>query len=966
MKRIKSHPLFNIPTSNKEISFSYNGKTLKGKTTDTVVSALCANGIKIFTRSFKYHRPRGFYDYYGYGAETLLTINGKPNILAGSTLLKKDMVLQTQNAWPSPDFDVMSVNRVMIPMLPTGFYYKMFHKPKGVWPLFEKVIRKAAGLGKINLKDNHEKQYCEKKYLFPDVCIIGAGIAGIAAAQSALAAGKKVLLLEKDNQLGGRTVHKANTVQNCSNKELNGKKESQAFQIILKKIIKNPNLECFTQTTAFGIYEDNLVAAKKMNDYSGEDLLKIRANSVVVATGASDRHIAFHNNDMVGIVQASAIERMIALHGVTLGEKAVIFTCHDGGYHTAIALEEAGTKVVAVVDARDKITNSEFVSQVKSKNIKIITNQTIHSASGKKSLAKVFYSGLSGGKKNGSFDCDLAVLALGYKSNMQLLAMGREKPKWDSKRGIFRTMDIAEKVYAAGDVNGYASFATIYEEGKKVGIASAKMQPNPASLRSNSELIYLMPPAIESDGKFQFVDKCMDVTRNEIYKSVQEGYNQTELLKRYTSMGMGPGQGKSSYEAIARVGAIECGVETMEAAPTTVRPPFTPISFSVLAGRSHHLVPVRRTAMHHCHEKKGAKFLIAGQWKRPEYYKSPEEEALQVRNSLGIIDVSTLGKIELSGPDVIKFVEFFMPAKYAKLKTGKSRYSIMVAESGILYDDGTISKMDDENYYISTTTGNQDTIVSQFWLWIDTEGYRVHVKNKSSVLSAVNVTGASSREFLADKIDIDISNEALPYMGCAKAKICGIPCYIFRIGFTGELGYEIHYPSEYGYSLWEELMETGKKFNISPVGIEAQRILRLEKGHLIPGTDTDALTSPYDAGVAFAVREDKPDFIGKYFLNNFKAKDFSKREKLVNYKLKKKAPIPEDGVAVLDNGKIAGRVTSSRFSPTVGHGIGLAWVKTPLAKVGGKFTIRTAKGKDLEAEILAHGIYDPKGERMKN
>ena len=316
------------------------------------------------------------------------------------------------------------------------------------------------------------------------------------------------------------------------------------------KIIKNPNLECFTQTTAFGIYEDNLVAAKKMNDYSGEDLLKIRANSVVVATGASDRHIAFHNNDMVGIVQASAIERMIALHGVTLGEKAVIFTCHDGGYHTAIALEEAGTKVVAVVDAREKITNSEFVSQVKSKNIKIITNQTIHSASGKKSLAKVFYSGLSGAKKpNGSFDCDLAVLALGYKSNMQLLAMGREKPKWDSKRGIFRTMDIAEKVYAAGDVNGYASFATIYEEGKKVGIASAKMQ-NPASLRSNSELIYLMPPAIESDGKFQFVDKCMDVTRNEIYKSVQEGYNQTELLKRYTSMGMGPGQGKSSLKPL--------------------------------------------------------------------------------------------------------------------------------------------------------------------------------------------------------------------------------------------------------------------------------------------------------------------------------------------------------------------------------------------------------------------------------
>jgi sarcosine oxidase subunit alpha len=395
-----------------------------------------------------------------------------------------------------------------------------------------------------------------------------------------------------------------------------------------------------------------------------------------------------------------------------------------------------------------------------------------------------------------------------------------------------------------------------------------------------------------------------------------------------------------------------------------MRPPFSAVSFGVLAGRAPHLSPIRRTPFHQCHLDHGVKFLDAGQWKRPDSYTNPQEEVRFVRNGLGMIDVSTLGKIEISGPDVVPFLHFMLPAKYAKFEVGRTRYSIMVGEDGILFEDGTISHLEQGKYYLTTTTGNQDAINALFQWWLLVENFDVQVKNLSLANAAVNVTGATSREFLQKLVEIDMSNEAFPYMHCRQASIAGVPVSFFRIGFTGELGYEIHFPAEYGESLWKHLMSEGEAFGIKPFGVETQRILRLEKGHLIPGTDSDALSSPYETGVGFAIKDDKADFVGKVFLKHFKERGMD--NKLVPYQLDPSSPIPDDGVAVLENGKIAGRVTSSRMSPTMKRGIGLAWVRNEMSDSGNNFTIRLADGQDVIATVLDHAAYDPEGLRLKS
>ena len=456
----------------------------------------------------------------------------------------------------------------------------------------------------------------------------------------------------------------------------------------------------------------------------------------------------------------------------------------------------------------------------------------------------------------------------------------------------------------------------------------------------------------------------MDVTRYGAQASIDEGYDQVESLKRYSSMGMGPCQGKACHEAVARLAAQDTGLSSLDAVPTTMRPPFSGVSFGNLAGRAPHLSPISRTPFHQCHIDLGVRFLNAGQWKRPDSYIDPQKEVGYVRNGLGMIDVSTLGKIEISGPDAIDFLQFMLPGKYGKFEVGRTRYSIMVGEDGILFEDGTISHLEQGKYYLTTTTGNQDAINALFQWWLLVENFDVQVKNLSLANAAVNVTGAESREFLQKLVKIDMSNEAFPYMHCRQESIAGVPVSFYRIGFTGELGYEIHFPAEYGVSMWNHLMAEGEEFALKPFGVETQRILRLEKGHLIPGTDTDALSSPYETGVGFAIKDDKADFVGKAFLQHFKERGIE--NKLVPYQLEPNDPIPDDGVAVLEKGKIAGRVTSSRLSPTLKRGIGLAWVRNEMAETGNNFTIRLANGSDVVATVLDHSAYDPEGLRLKS
>jgi len=553
---------------------------------------------------------------------------------------------------------------------------------------------------------------------------------------------------------------------------------------------------------------------------------------------------------------------------------------------------------------------------------------------------------------------------VGFKPQVNLLSMGSKRPEWDAERQILRETDLPSGMYSTGEVHGSAGFTRLFSEGIKTGKAAAKKKSVESSKRSEDELIMALPADIESGGKNHFICKCMDVTRYEAQASIDEGYDQVESLKRYSSMGMGPCQGKACHEAVARLAAQDTGLSSLDAVPTTMRPPFSGVSFGILAGRAPHLSPISRTPFHQCHIDLGAKFLNAGQWKRPDSYTDPQKEAGYVRNGLGMIDVSTLGKIEISGPDAIDFLQFMLPGKYGKFEVGRTRYSIMVGEDGILFEDGTISHLEQGKYYLSTTTGNQDAINALFQWWLLVEDFDVQVKNLSLANAAVNVTGAKSREFLQKLVKIDMSNEAFPYMHCRQASITGVPVSFYRIGFTGELGYEIHFPSEYGESMWNHLMAEGEEFALNPFGVETQRILRLEKGHFIPGTDTDALSSPYETGVGFAIKDDKVDFVGKAFVQHFKERGIE--NKLVPYQLEPNDPIPDDGVAVLEKGKIAGRVTSSRLSPTLKRGIGLAWVRNEMAETGNNFTIRLANGSDVVATVLDHSAYDPEGLRLKS
>ena len=958
-KRITTHQNCELPDLGEELTFTFNGKPIKAFACDSITSALIASGSTLISRSFKYHRPRGAYDVFGQGHESLVTVNKEPNILADRVRVQNGMVVESQNAWPSVEFDIAAANDFLVPMLPNGFYYKMFHKPKWLWPIAEHQIRKVAGLGKIDVSGKHVDRRYEKHYRFPDVCVVGGGPSGLAAAKGALDEGKQVLLIDDNPELGGHALHSILPVENCVNSVLNGLPENKAVQKLIEELAEHPNLEVMVNTSVFGLYEDNLVAAQ-----CDADLFKIRAESVVLAPGATDRHLVFENNDRPGILTARGVEKLIMCHAVLPGEDTVVVTTHDGGFHTALLLKGAGANVLAVVDGRESGSTGEFEEQVRNMAIPIYKGLTAHAAHGKKRINRVDVGPISGGDSHKSFNCDLLVMAVGFKPQMNLLSMGRKRPEWDTLRQILRVNNLPSGMYSTGEVHGSAGLARLYAEGLKSGQAAALGDIAPETERTADEIIMALPADIESAGTHHFICKCMDVTRTEAKASIDEGYDQVESLKRYSSLGMGPCQGKSCHEAVARLAAVDTGLAVLDAVPTTMRPPFSAVSFGVLAGRAPHLSPIRRTPFHQCHLDHGVKFLDAGQWKRPDSYTNPQEEVRFVRNGLGMIDVSTLGKIEISGPDVVPFLHFMLPAKYAKFEVGRTRYSIMVGEDGILFEDGTISHLEQGKYYLTTTTGNQDAINALFQWWLLVENFDVQVKNLSLANAAVNVTGATSREFLQKLVEIDMSNEAFPYMHCRQASIAGVPVSFFRIGFTGELGYEIHFPAEYGESLWKHLMSEGEDFGIKPFGVETQRILRLEKGHLIPGTDSDALSSPYETGVGFAIKDDKADFVGKVFLKHFKERGMD--NKLVPYQLDPSSPIPDDGVAVLEKGKIAGRVTSSRMSPTMKRGIGLAWVRNDMSDSGNNFTIRLADGQDVIATVLDHAAYDPEGLRLKS
>jgi sarcosine oxidase subunit alpha len=856
------------------VDIQFNGRPIPIQEGDTVASALYRAGQRIFTRSFKYHRPRGLLCCAGHCPNCLMNVDGVPNIRTCITPARAGMAVKHQNARPSLDFDYLAIAQRFDWMMPVGWYYKHFTNPR-MWQLAEAQIRKVAGLGDAPPPDGPETVY-EHAHMQAGVAVIGGGEAGLKAAREAAELGERVVVVDDQPR---------------------GVVPADSKFILLSR------------SYCFGLYEGNLLGVLQSEPHSGarERLVHIRAKRVVVATGAYEAPLTFKNNDLPGIMLSTAVWRLIHRHGIQPGTSAVIISNEPGDSNIAAELRNAGIAVVASVPPGDVLeaTGGKHVTGLRT--------------------------------RRGNFACDLVVMRGHRIPDAGLLSQAGAKLRWSAEAGAFVPVEFPPNVTAAGDVLG-------------VDFTAAETIPAPA----------------ETTNKRTFVCLCNDVTTQDLSDSVAEGFDHIELLKRYTTTTMGPCQGRMCQLQAIGVCARETGRAIPETGVTTSRPPNPGVTLGALGGARHH--PIRRTPMHYQHADLGAVWMDMGDWKRPRYYQSAqtERECVQqeyaaVRQAVGVIDVSTLGKLSLKGGDSGKLLDKVYTSRFSDLKPGRVRYAVLCDEAGIMLDDGTISRQTNDEFFVTTTTGNLDFVEQWLEWWLAGAGWDAQVNNLTSALAAVNLAGPKARDLLSALTDCELSNDAFPYMACRNAEVAGVPALLMRLGFVGETGWEIHYPAESGEHLWSALMDAGQRYGIRPFGVEAQRLLRLEKRRVIVGVDTDALTSPYEAGMGWVVKQDKADFIGKFALR--KLAGAPAQQSLVGFTMSANE-IPEDGAAILVNGVLAGRVTSARYSPAVQKAIGLGWVTAGSADEGAGIEVRVS-GRPVKATVTEHVFYDPEGARLR-
>jgi len=943
----------------RTLRFTFDGKEYTAYKGDSIASALAAGGVKIFSRSFKYHRQRGLLCMAGNCPNCLVTVDGTPNVRSCKTPVQEGMLVTSQNAWPSLETDAMSMVQLAGRFLPVGFYYKAFMRPRQLWPLYERILRGAAGLGKIN-PDPKEFEF-DKIYQHADVAVIGGGPAGLRAALAAAGQGARVALLEDDPWLGGHLRYTDHTTS------------AQILANLVSEVEAQPNISVHKETLAFGWYDHNWIGATQ-----GSHLVKLRIRSLVVASGAYEYPLVFENNDLPGVMLASGARRLLQLWGVLPGMRAVVVSANRRGLGTALDLVQAGLEVPLVAELRQE-PEPELVEQLEAAGVEVQTNTIIQKATGGTNLSGVQLRDSKSGQSR-KVDCDLLILSCGFIPANGLLYQAGGRFEWSEKLNEFIPTSLPNKVFAAGEATGTHQLEDIQREGQLAGLEAAlaagfgenAVEEQIAGLRqtttkrreSRQPWSFLPQP---QHGKHDFVCLCEDVTQADLANSIEEGYDSIELLKRYSTISMGPCQGKMCNMNAIRLAAYFNDRAVAETGVTTSRPPVRPVSLGALAGR--HMEPVRLTPMHAWHLAHGAKMMNAGLWKRPEHYGNPLAEVRAVRQGVGLIDVTTLGKLHLSGPDVPELLERIYTNRWKKLGVGRVRYGMMVNDEGVVMDDGVTARLDENLYYMTTTSSGAAQVYEWIEWWLQSGwDLDVQVLPATELRAAMNLTGPLARQVLAKVTsDVELDNLAFPYMHARQGTVAGVPVILMRIGFTGELGYEIHTPSAYGMHVWEALMEAGKEFGIRPFGVEAQRVLRLEKGHLIVGQDTDALSNPYEADLGWVVKLDKQDFLGKPALQIASRDGVQKR--LVGFEMVDRT-LPEEANQIVRQGKgplgfeILGRVTSVRFSPTLDKVIGLCWLPIELAQPGQTFSIRI-KGELHAGRVVPLPFYDPEGARLR-
>ncbi len=942
----------------KTVSFSFDGKSVDAFEGDTIGSALHASGRKVLSRSFKYHRPRGLLCCAGQCPNCLVEVDGWPGVRACTEPVKEGMRVKHMNATPSLDFDAMRATDIFgTRFTPPGFYYKTFIRPRRLWPLYEKVLRNAAGLGKVARTQEHRKWRTEYRRRHADVLVIGGGLAGLSAALRAAEMGADVVLADDGPELGGTQLATA---------------EAGSAQELGEQAVA-AGVEVLAPAAALGFF-DGIVPV-----WQGSTLHQVRAERHIAATGSIEQPLMFDGNDLPGVMLSSGAQRLASLYGVRPGSAAVVATVGDRGLEAALALHAAGVAIRAVADARPDGASEELATRLEWEGITHMTGTAVVRAFGRKQVKGVVVAPLDGDGRpdpdsERGLDCDLVAVSGGTVPATSLLLQAGAKARWDSGAGAYVPDRTPEGIYAAGAVAGHESSASQARASGAVAGAEAALSLELGGPEDRSRLEAdrsalgadpapsqaVPPPGAGKNGKC-FACLCEDVTTKDITYSVEEGYDSIELSKRYTTLTMGPCQGRMCQLSSIRKMAEDTGTPVAEVGLTTARPPWSSVPMGAMAGRPFE--PAKRSAVHGRHRELGGNVMWAGDWRRPYDYGDPHAETMAVHEGAGLIDVSTLGKLMVRGPDAGEFLNLLYPNRFDNLKPGRIRYGVLGDDAGRITDDGTLCRLDDETFYVTTTSSGADAVEAWFAWWLAEWNLDVHLTDVSQGLSAFNLAGPKAREILSGLTELDCSNDAFAYLDGKRAHVAGVPCLLLRIGFVGELGYELHCPGSLALHLWDALSEAGEPHAIKPFGLEPQRVLRLQKLHILVGQDTDAESNPLEAAMPWIVKFDKEqDFIGRWALEAVSER--GEENKLVGFTLDNGA-VPTEGAAIVGDGeKPVGRVTSSRFSPLLKRTIGMAWVPAALGEDGATITIAD-EGKRLSAQVQTAPFYDPDQEKLR-
>ena len=981
----------------RPLHFTFDGAGYVGYAGDTLASALLANGVHLVGRSFKYHRPRGIF---GAGSEepNALVQLGRggltePNARATVVELYEGLNAASQNCWPSVRFDLWALNGVLGPLFPAGFYYKTFMWPQSWWRrVYERLIRRAAGLGRAPSAPDPDRY--EHMHAHCDVLVVGAGPAGLMAALAAGRSGARVILVDEQPELGGALLS-----------EPSDHPGAVWLRSVAAELEGCAELRVLTRTTAFGYYDHNFLGLlERVTDHLPADaaphlprqrLWKVRASQVVLATGALERPLVFADNDRPGIMLASAVRTYVNRYGVRPGRRAVVFTNNDSAYRTALDLVRAGVGV-SVIDLRARPAGS-LPAEARAAGISVLAGHAITGTKGRHRIvsAQVRRLNASGDQVEGPVDtipCDLVCVAGGWNPTIHLQSQSRAMPRYDDARALFLPGEPRQPERSAGACNGAFTLRACLEQGARAGQEAAAATGFTAELPELPQLdepeeapartMWLVPSGRPLQRSKMFVDLQNDVTAGDIRLALGEGYRSIEHVKRYTTTGMGTDQGKTANVNALGIVAEITGESVAEIGVTTFRPPYTPVTFGAVVGRNCGAMfdPVRRTPMHAWHETHGAVFEDVGQWKRPWYYPGAGEdmaaavarEVKATRAGIGILDASTLGKIDIQGPDAAELLNRIYTNAWGRLAVGRCRYGLMLGEDGMVFDDGVTTRLGEHHYVMSTTSGGAARVLAWLEEWLQTEWpeLEVYCTSVTEQWATIAISGPHSRKLLAELAEgIDLAPAAFPHMSMRDARVRGVPARVFRISFTGELGFEIQVPASYGLAVWEACIEAGAKYGITPFGTEAMHVLRAEKGYIITGQDTDGTVTPHDLGMDWIVAQQKPDFIGKRSLARA---DIQKpgRKQLVGLLPEPASELLEEGAQIVADPHqlipmtMIGHVTSSYMSPNLGRSFALALVKDGRARLGERLYVPMLD-RTIAVTVTEPVFFDKEGERLR-